>query len=182
VRQEVCNFWARITAETVFDDGAERWSHYEITAQVRRPRGPELVFTVPAADFAALGWVDTHLGALAVVAAGAGNRLVCAAVKERGIAAGTVRRREVFCHLGWRKVGEALGLPHRQRGARRRRHGRGRRGAAARPARAASGSRPAPTPRRRCGPAWGCCSSPRRTSRRRSGPRSGAPCSATATA
>ena len=105
VRQEVTNFWARITAETVFDDGAERWTHYEITAQVRRPRGPELTFTVPAAEFAALAWVDSQLGALAVIAAGATNRLVATAVKERSIAAGAVRRREVFAHLGWREVG-----------------------------------------------------------------------------
>ena len=106
VRQEVTNFWARITAETVFDDGAERWTHYEITAQVRRPRGPEITFTVPAADFAALAWVDTQLGALAVIAAGATNRLVTTAIKERSIAAGRVERREVFAHLGWRKLGE----------------------------------------------------------------------------
>ena len=106
MRQEVTNFWARITAETVFDDGAERWIHYEITAQVRRPRGPEITFTVPAAEFAALGWVDTQLGALAVIAAGATNRLVTTAIKERSIAAGTVQRREVFAHLGWRKLGE----------------------------------------------------------------------------
>ena len=106
VRQEVTNFWARITAETVFDDGAECWTRYEITAQVRRPRGPELTFTVPAADFAALAWVDTQLGALAVIAAGATNRLVTTAIKERSIAAGTVQRREVFAHLGWRKLGE----------------------------------------------------------------------------
>ena len=104
VRQELTNFWARIVAEVVVDDGAERATFYEIEAQVRRPRGPRLTFAVPAAEFAALGWVDTHLGALAVVAAGAGNRLVATAVKERGIAAGTVARREVFAHLGWRQV------------------------------------------------------------------------------
>ena len=106
VTQELCNFWARIAAQVVVDDGAERATFYEIEAQVRRPRGPEVTFAVPAAEFAALGWVDTHLGALAVVAAGASNRLVATAIKERGIAAGTVRRREVFAHLGWRKVGE----------------------------------------------------------------------------
>jgi hypothetical protein len=85
-RIELTNFWAKITAETVFDDGAER------------------TFTVPAADFATLDWVDTQLGALAVIGPGATNRLVCAAIKERSIAAGTVRRREVFAHLGWRKL------------------------------------------------------------------------------
>ncbi len=104
VRQEVTNFWARITAEIVFDDGAERSVHYEIKAQVRRPRGPEITFTVPASEFAALGWVDIHLGALAVIAAGATNRLVTTAIKERSIAAGTVRRHDVFAHLGWRKL------------------------------------------------------------------------------
>jgi hypothetical protein len=106
VRQEITNFWARITAETVFDDGAERWVHYEIKAQVRRPRGPEITITVPAAEFAVLGWVDTRLGALAVIGAGATNRLVTTAIKERSIAAGTLQQREVFAHLGWRKMGE----------------------------------------------------------------------------
>jgi hypothetical protein len=105
VRQEVTNFWARITAEIVCDDGAERSVHYEITAQVRRPRGPEITFSVPASEFATLSWVDSHLGALAVIAAGATNRLVTTAIKERSIAAGSTKRREVFAHLGWRKLG-----------------------------------------------------------------------------
>jgi hypothetical protein len=105
VRQEITNFWARITTQTVFDDGAERWIHYEIKAQVRRPRGPELTFTVPATEFAALAWVDAQLGALAVIAADAKNRLVATAIKERTIAAGAVQRHEVFAHLGWRQVG-----------------------------------------------------------------------------
>jgi hypothetical protein len=60
---------------------------------------------VPAADFAALGWVDTRLGALAVIAAGATNRLVATAIKERSITAGTVHHREILTHLGWRKAG-----------------------------------------------------------------------------
>ena len=134
MRQEVTNFWARITAETVFDDGAERWIHYEIKAQVRRPRGPELTFTVPAAEFAALAWVDTQLGALAVIAAGATNRLVTTAIKERSIAAGSGAKARGLRASRLAQAGRALGLSHRQRSARQRGRDRGDRGAAARSA------------------------------------------------
>jgi hypothetical protein len=103
--QPLTNFHAKIIAETTFDDGAERWTQFEIEAQVRRPPGPVRRFTVPAEDFAALAWVDQHIGALAVINPAASNKLIVAAVKERSIAGQTVQRREVYAHLGWRCIG-----------------------------------------------------------------------------
>lgn len=102
--QPLTNFHAKIVGETTFDDGAERWAHFEIEAQVQRPRGPVRRFTVPAEEFATLDWVDQHLGALAVIAPAASNKLIIAAIKERSIAGRTVRQREVYAHLGWRRI------------------------------------------------------------------------------
>ncbi len=80
----------------------------------------------------ALGWVDTQLGALAVIAAGATNRLVTTAIKERSIAAGSGAEARGLRASRLAQAGRALGLSHRQRSARQRGRGRGHRGAAAR--------------------------------------------------
>lgn len=93
------NFDARIIADMVSDDGAERQNSLEIEARIG-----ECVqqFTVPASSFASLNWAIEHLGSKAIVYAGA-------TVKDHARVAiqmlsGERKQLIVYTHIGWRKV------------------------------------------------------------------------------
>ncbi len=91
------NFSARITVETVIDDGVEERRSYEIEALVK---GERLTVRIPAAEFAALSWVATRLGARAIVMPGPGMRDAFRAAIQ--IYSLDRRLRRAYGHTGWR--------------------------------------------------------------------------------
>lgn len=100
--EPLCNFTARIVAEEVRDDGAERRLVFHIEG--RLAGGEELSrVAVPAERFAGMSWVTEAWGSRAVVNAGQGAKdHLRAAIQHLS---GHVQRREVFAHLGWRRLG-----------------------------------------------------------------------------
>ncbi len=98
----LCNFTARITRETVRDDGVEQEITLEIEGQLDTgaPLPPR---TVAATQFQSLGWVMGCWGTRAVVSAGpsARDRLREAIQKSSSDAPRSV----TYTHTGWRKIG-----------------------------------------------------------------------------
>jgi hypothetical protein len=100
------NFTARITADVVRDDGAERQCAFEVVAKLGRR---EFRFTVPAAAFPSLDWAIENMGAGAIVYAGVGARDHARVAIQTFSTSAT--RRTIFCHTGWREVdGETIYL------------------------------------------------------------------------
>jgi hypothetical protein len=105
----VTNFVAVIAAQHSHSDaeGDQPESDYLIRAELA---GVETTFTVPAADFAAMGWVDTKLGAQAAIKPRAapmvqfGMRLNAAASEIPVIT--------IYGHTGWRRIGESWVFLH----------------------------------------------------------------------
>jgi len=97
----LCNFTARIVEDVVHDDGAERTGFLALQGQLRNgeilPR-----CEIPAADFAAMGWVVPAWGTRAVVYAGQGTKDHLRAGIQ--LTSGNVPRRVVYGHTGWRKI------------------------------------------------------------------------------
>lgn len=94
------NFTARITAEEVRDDGAERRVVFTIAGKIGDEPLPEV--TVPAERFNGMGWVTESWGNRAVVYAGQGAKDHLRAAIQ--LLSGDVPRRTVYEHLGWRKI------------------------------------------------------------------------------
>lgn len=93
------NFRARVVADVVRDDGAERVRQYVVTAQCR---GRETTFEVPALGFGNMAWVEPSLGSAAIVYAGYG-------IKDHTRAAilslsGEAEQRTTYAHTGWREL------------------------------------------------------------------------------
>lgn len=120
----LCNFQARITEETLKDDGVEQTLYFQITGRLASGK-PLQPLTVPADKFTAMNWVVAGWGAEANIEAGNGVKdklraaiqyLSASSVGNQGIP-----RKTVFTHLGWRKLngnwvylytGGAVGLPN----------------------------------------------------------------------
>lgn len=96
---ELANFTARIIADIVEDDGAERRRLLEITAKFN---GRTSTFQVPAAQFESLDWAIEQVGAGAAIAPG--TQLRQQARHAIQILSGDPPRRERFAHLGWREI------------------------------------------------------------------------------
>ena len=97
----LCNFTARIVCETVLDDGAALQKLLEIEGHVKGA-GPRR-FTIPAQEFEAMNWPIEHLGATAnVFATRAYKDKVRDAIQR--FSEGSVQRRVVFVHAGWRHL------------------------------------------------------------------------------
>jgi hypothetical protein len=93
------NFDARVVADVLRDDGAERQNSLEIEARIG-----ECVqrFTIPASSFASLNWAIEHLGSKAIVYAGSTVREHARVAIQ--ILSGERRQLTVYTHMGWRKV------------------------------------------------------------------------------
>jgi hypothetical protein len=93
------NFTARIVAEVICDDGAERTSAFEIEAILdsRTAR-----FTVPAGRYSNLNWAMENLGPAAVVYPGVTLRDHARTAIQ--LLSGDVPTRRIFAHTGWRKI------------------------------------------------------------------------------
>ncbi len=92
------NFTARIEEDIIEDDGAERRRQLALVARLH---GRERRFTIPAQQFAPMGWAVEQLGAGAIVSAGQG-------AKDRAREAiqhlsGDVPERRTYAHTGWRE-------------------------------------------------------------------------------
>ncbi|MHB1524617.1 MAG: DUF3854 domain-containing protein [Candidatus Dormibacteria bacterium] len=103
VEVPLSNFTARIVAETTRDDGAERSVSLSVEGALCDGR-PLPRVEVPAADFADLGWILPAWGARAVVYAGKGTADHLRAAMQ--LLSADVAARTVWCHLGWRRIGE----------------------------------------------------------------------------
>ena len=97
---QLANFSARIVGDIVRDDGAEQMHLFELEAEYR---GRRTRFTEAASRFVGMNWPVERLGATAILQPGPGIRERLRVAIQ--MLSGDVPRREVFCHLGWRKVG-----------------------------------------------------------------------------
>ena len=93
------NFTARIVADVVRDDGAEKETAFEIEAV---QRGCTQIFMIPAGRFNAMTWPAEHLGAEAVVFAGQAVRDHARAAIQL-LSPKPIPKRTIFTHTGWRK-------------------------------------------------------------------------------
>jgi hypothetical protein len=100
VMTQLTNFNAKITADTVRDDGAERIHVFEIEATMK---GKQSRFQVPAQQFAALNWPIEHLGASAIIMPSTSARDHARVAIQ--MQSGDVPHREVFLHTGYREIG-----------------------------------------------------------------------------
>jgi hypothetical protein len=105
----LCNFTATITADTLFDDGAERWHQWQIEAYLY---GRKFTFDVHASQFSSMNWVSEHIGARAVLNAGM-------MIKDRArhaiqVLSTDIQERAIYTHIGWRKFGNDWVYLHAQ--------------------------------------------------------------------
>jgi hypothetical protein len=97
----LCDFTARIRECIRWDDGAETTTHFVIEGETCEGRKLPAV-EVPSSAFASLGWVTTHWTTDAFVFAGQSIRdHLRAAIQALS---GSVNKRSVYGHLGWRKI------------------------------------------------------------------------------
>ncbi|MFI5258792.1 MAG: DUF3854 domain-containing protein [Candidatus Limnocylindrales bacterium] len=101
VATPLTNFRARIVAEVVEDDGAERRRLFEIEGAVG---GREASFRLPATVFNAMNWPTEQLGANAVIYAGMGLRDHAKVAIQ--LLSGETPERMVYTHTGWREIGD----------------------------------------------------------------------------
>jgi hypothetical protein len=99
----LCNFVARIVAEEVLDDGAER--RFLLVIEGAMPDGRQLCRAhVSAERFPTMNWVTEVWGTAPVIFAGQGKKdHLRAAIQLLG---GPVPRQTIYGHLGWRRIGE----------------------------------------------------------------------------
>jgi hypothetical protein len=101
------NFNARITTDTLEDDGVDCHRRFEIEAS----HGNRIErFEVPAGQFAAMNWVTEKIGALGVIYPPSSHRDHARAAVQ--LLSKDMRRRRVFTHLGWRKFRNQWGYLH----------------------------------------------------------------------
>ena len=92
------NFVARIVSDLIVDDGVDPQRQFGIEAELG---GHKISFTLPAAEFARMGWVLGKLGPEAIVYPGQAQH---ARAAVQALSHG-IRREQVFVHTGWRKLG-----------------------------------------------------------------------------
>jgi hypothetical protein len=97
----LCNFTARIVAEEVLDDGAERRTVLAIEGAMPDGRGLPCV-RVPAERYWAMNWVTEVWGTAPVIFAGQGKKDHLRAAIQ--MLSGSVTRHTVYGHFGWRRI------------------------------------------------------------------------------
>ena len=109
VPQPLCNFTARIMAEEVLDDGAEQRTAFVIEGELA---GGHLFppARVPAERYPPMSWVTEAWGMAPVIFAGQGTKDHLRAALQ--MLSGAVPRRTVYCHLGWRRIGDHWAYLH----------------------------------------------------------------------
>jgi uncharacterized protein DUF3854 len=95
----LANFQASITADIVEDDGAEVRHFLELVVDMN---GQLSQFSIPAAQFRAMGWVTERLGAKAVVFPGFGIQDHLRVAIQ--LLSSQVVQYQVYSHTGWRKL------------------------------------------------------------------------------
>ncbi len=105
----LANFSARIEAEITLDDGLRATKEFEVTGALDTGR-PLPVARVGAEKFDGLAWVKREWGAAATIAPGRslGPHLATAI----SAFSKDFRRRTVYAHTGWRKIGGAWRYLH----------------------------------------------------------------------
>jgi hypothetical protein len=105
----LANFTARITEEITRDDGLRASKEFHITGNLDTGR-PFSLDRITAKEFDGLAWIRRELGSAAAVAPGRslGPHLVNAIMAHSQKA----KRRSVFAHSGWRKIGGAWRYLH----------------------------------------------------------------------
>lgn len=99
----LCNFTARIVAEIVEDDGAETQRILTLAGEQGGRSLPRVPVTFE--EFAAMGWPAKNWGTQCIVEPGNGKKdTLRAAIQTLSHATGTVERRTVYTHTGWRHV------------------------------------------------------------------------------
>ena len=99
----LCSFTARIVAETLRDDGAERTNLFTIEGKLENGQALERI-DVPSAQFGGLSWVTERWGARAYTLPSSGAKdHTRVAIHELSIADG-FSSRTVFAHTGWRTL------------------------------------------------------------------------------
>jgi hypothetical protein len=98
----LCNFDAQIKEEIIFDDGAEPICAFVIAGRLENG-APLPSVRVPASRFSGMTWVTESWGMRAVVRAGYGTKDYLREAIQR--LSHDARRRRVFIHTGWCKVG-----------------------------------------------------------------------------
>jgi hypothetical protein len=105
----LCNFTARIVAEEALDDGAEQRTGFVIEGDL--PGGRPLPPTrVPAERYPAMNWVTEAWGTAPVIFAGQGKRDHLRAAIQ--MLSGSVPRRMIYGHLGWRRIDDCWAYLH----------------------------------------------------------------------
>jgi Toprim domain len=105
----LCNFTARIVAEEVIDDGAERRTILAIEGAM--PDGRRLACArVLAERYSAMNWVTEAWGTAPVILAGQGRKDQLRAAIQ--MLSGAVASRTVYGHLGWRRIGDHWAFLH----------------------------------------------------------------------
>ena len=100
----LCNFDAAIIREEIRDDGAEQTVTFVIEGRLQNG-GPLPPAEVPASRYPGMSWVTEAWGAPPLIYAGQGTKdHLRVAIQQRS---GTVPRRTVYAHFGWRKVNGA---------------------------------------------------------------------------
>jgi hypothetical protein len=112
---QLTNFTAKINKELVYHDGAKTTTHLKIGGAIRDesknekeeriyPEGRELPeVTIPASEFAGLGWVADKWGMAPIIyPAAGGERDLRTAIQI----ASTPTREHIFTHTGWVQVGK----------------------------------------------------------------------------
>lgn len=101
------NFKAVIRTQTHKDDGVEVQKFFEIHVELH---GREFDFEVTAGEFSSMSWVLCELGAMAIVLPGQTTRDHARTAIQ--MLSGEIPRREIFTHLGWRKIGSTWNYLH----------------------------------------------------------------------
>lgn len=99
--RKVANFAARITSEELLDDGAEQTLHFRVEGTLANGAALPPV-DVPAADFAGMNWAAERWGAGPIIEATQGAVGHSRAAIQH--LSGTVLRRTVYTHTGWRRI------------------------------------------------------------------------------
>lgn len=100
--EPLCNFVARIDAETTYDDGGETQHCFRIAGRLA-DGDPLAAVDVPASDFAAMNWTLKNWGVRAIVSPGQGAKdHLRAAIQEMSRDA---QRQTIYRQTGWRQIG-----------------------------------------------------------------------------
>jgi hypothetical protein len=98
----LCNFTANIVEQTILDDGVERRLTLALEGKLA-DQTPLPRTLIPAAEFAAMGWIVPSWGPRAVVHAGMGTKDHLRAAVQ--LLSGDVPSKLIYGHTGWREIG-----------------------------------------------------------------------------